>query len=91
MQIAITDFDAALPTLKNMRDVAEHFDDYAIDRGRDSTVSRKSLEVGVIGDAIFEWLGHKLNADEAVSAARRLFKDVQRAQSLVARERNSES
>jgi hypothetical protein len=91
MQNALTNFDAALPTLKNMRDVTEHFDDYAVDRGRDSAVSRKSLEVGVIGDSVFQWLGHNLNADEAVCAAQRLFSDIQQAQSLVAKGSRSES
>lgn len=86
MQNALTKFDTALPALKNMRDIAEHFDDYAMDRGRDSTVSCKSLEVGIIGNSVFQWLGHELNADTAVSAAQRLFKDIQQAQSLVARE-----
>ena len=85
-QNALTKFDTALLALKNMRDIAEHFDDYAMDRGRDSTVSRKSLEVGIIGNSVFQWLGHELNADTAVSAAQRLFKDIQQAQSLVARE-----
>ena len=46
MQNALTNFDAALPTLKKMRDIAEHFDDYATDRGRDSSISRGTLEVG---------------------------------------------
>jgi hypothetical protein len=41
------------------------------------------LEVGVIGNSVFQWLGHELNADAAVSAAQRLFKEIQEAQSLV--------
>jgi len=91
MQNALTNFDTALPALKNMRDIAEHFDDYAMDRGRDSSVSRESLEVGVIGDSVFQWLGHELNADMAVSAAQRLFTDIQQAEQLVAREGRFES
>lgn len=91
MQDALTNFDAALPKLKRMRDIAEHFDDYALEKGRDSGVSRDSLEVGVIGNSVFQWLGHELNADAAVSAAHQLFNDVQQAQSLIAREGSLES
>jgi len=29
MKVAIADFDATLPMLKDMRDIAEHFDEYA--------------------------------------------------------------
>ena len=87
MQHALTNFDAALPMLKSMRDVAEHLDDYAIDKGRDVSISRESLEVGVVGDSLFQWLGHELNADTALSAAQQLFRDIQQAQSLVAARR----
>jgi hypothetical protein len=31
---AVRDFDAALPALRTMRDVGEHFDDYALEEGR---------------------------------------------------------
>ena len=86
MRKALTNFDAALPALKSMRDIAEHFDDYAIDRGRDSKISRKALEVGVIGNSVFRWLSSEINADTAVSVAQQLFKDIQQAQSLIANE-----
>jgi hypothetical protein len=76
----IQEFDAALPMLKNMRDVAEHFDDYALDRGRLKSVSRKGLEVGVVSDTIFQWLGYELNADVALKAAQRLFQRIKLAQ-----------
>jgi hypothetical protein len=65
--------------LKNMRDVAEHFDDYAVDRGRLKAVKRQALEVGVFGPTVFQWLGYKLNADKALKAAQRLFQKIQRA------------
>ena len=57
MQKAVKEFDAALPMLKNMRDIAEHFDDYALDKGQIKAVRRQALEVGVIGPTIFQWLG----------------------------------
>lgn len=91
IQTANANFDAALPILKHMRDIAEHFDDYAMDRGRDSSISRESLEVGVVGDSVLQWLDHELNADVALAAAKQLFKDIQQAQSLTVRERGLES
>jgi len=78
MQKAVKEFDAALPMLKNMRDIAEHFDDYALDKGRIKAVRRQALEVGVIGPTIFQWLGNELNADTALKAAQRLFRKIQR-------------
>jgi hypothetical protein len=79
MQKAIKEFDATLPMLKNMRDVAEHFDDYALDKGRLKAVRRQALEVGVIGSTIFQWLCHELNADTALKAAQNLFREIAQA------------
>jgi hypothetical protein len=90
MQIALDTFDASLPMLKRMRDIAEHFDDYAVDRGRDRAITRTSLEVGVIGDSSFEWLGHRLDSNIALSAAHQLFKEIQQAQSLLVSERRED-
>jgi murein L,D-transpeptidase YcbB/YkuD len=81
IRAALHEFDVALPDLKKMRDIAEHFDDYAVDEGRNRQVSRKSLEVGVIGETTFQWLGSELNADVALNASRRLFNAIQVAQS----------
>ena len=90
MTAALSEFDDALPMLKDVRDIAEHFDEYARDeghlnkgKGSELAVSRKSLEVGVVGDTTFQWLDHELNADLALSAARRLFKAIQSVQSAV--------
>jgi len=74
-----------------MRDVAEHIDDYAINRGRDREVSPRNLEVGVIGDSIIQWLGYELNADMAVSAAVQLFKRIQQAQPQLVRTEHLDS
>jgi hypothetical protein len=68
MKEAQKNFDAAVPALKTMRDIAEHFDEHAMDKGHySSSISRRSLEVAVIGDSVFQWLGHELNVDAAVS------------------------
>jgi hypothetical protein len=67
------EFDAALPMVKTMRDVAEHFDDDGVDKGRCRSVSRKNLEVGAFNDTTLQWLGHELDADVAFLASERLF------------------
>jgi len=80
----LAEFDAALPMVKNMRDVAEHFDDYALDKGRRPGISRKSLEVGAFSDTVFNWLGHELDADVALSAGERLFMSMKNCQGVIA-------
>ncbi len=79
MRLAIKEFDTSLPMLKNMRDVAEHFDDYSMGRGRIKGIRRQALEVGVTGPRIFQWPGYELDADAALQAARWLFQSFQRA------------
>lgn len=79
MMSALKEFDSALPSLKRFRDVAEHFDDYAVDRGRLRTVERKDLEVSSIQGETVEWLGLRLKASSALTAAARLFEAIQAA------------
>jgi hypothetical protein len=82
---ALSEFDSALPYLKRLRDVAEHFDEYAVDRGRLATVRREGLEVSSIDGSgpTLNWLGVQLNASDALAAARRLFKTIQDASAVV--------
>jgi hypothetical protein len=82
MKSALLKFDTALPHLKVMRDVIEHVDDYALNKGKNKNVKRRSVEVGGYDDTVFQWLGHELNAHEAMEAAQSLFKDMQAAQSF---------
>lgn len=79
MCAALADFDNALPHLRVFRNVAEHIDDYAVDRGRDKSIHRFSLESSNIEDdgQTFAWLGHSLNAKTALHAAETLFKSLQ--------------
>jgi hypothetical protein len=69
MHAALKTFDAALPHLKKMRDVAEHIDDYAVDSGKDRSISRKSLEVGSSDGETWEWLGFETDTGRALSAS----------------------
>ena len=59
-----------------MRDVAEHFDDYAVDKGRNDAVERRNLEVSSLGERVFQWLGVELDADIALRAGEELFSAV---------------
>lgn len=86
---ALKQFDSALPHLKKMRDVAEHIDDYAIEKGKVTSVERGLLEVSSLGDGgeglVLEWLGHELNADKALSASGKLFDTIRKVQQKVPR------
>ncbi len=65
LQDAIAGFDHALPNLKKMRDVNEHFDSYVLDDvGRhDKSVDRTQLQVGSWNGHIYSWLS---DADEGL-------------------------
>lgn len=67
-------FDGEMPSLRTMRNVAEHFDEYALDAGRDRRISRKSLEVVSSDSRTWCWLDSELNIDQARSAGLKLFK-----------------
>lgn len=85
---AIADFDHALPDLKTVRDVAEHIDAYAVDKGFKSpkkndepnkkTVVRQSLEVSTMDDdgPTLHWLDASLDARDAFRASQRLFEAI---------------
>lgn len=73
---AIKEFDNTLPALIKMRDVLEHIDDYALDKGRHADVQRQQLQVSKWGNATYNWLGIEFNADIALAAAERLFQAV---------------
>lgn len=84
IRAAIVAFDAALPGLMVMRNVAEHIEDYGVDdpRRRLRDVDRSQLEVSTWGDATVQWLGRELNIDDAFAAACTLvgtMRDVARA------------
>lgn len=79
IRAALEEFDTALPSLKVMRDTAEHVDDYALDHGRDDEIVRQSLEVAVVGENSIEWLGHRLDVDVALAAAQRPFDGIRAA------------
>jgi hypothetical protein len=66
-----------------MRDVAEHIDEYAVDKGKINNISRKQLEVSILDGTTLEWLDDKLDADEALKASERLFEVLKENQQRV--------
>lgn len=84
---ALSEFDTALPDLKRMRDVAEHVDEYAINRGRRKMVDRLALEVSAMSHdgSTLEWLGARLNTNEASQAAQNCLHPFNRLQMLFLR------
>ncbi len=83
MRAALRNFDAVLPHLKTMRDVAEHIDDYGVDAGKDKNISRKSLEVSSWDNRTWSWLGFETDIDEALSAGAQLFEALKDCQSAL--------
>ena len=73
---SIDEFDEALPGLREMRNTAEHIDEYAIDGGHNKNISRKKLEVVKITDTEFEWLGYRLDTMAALRASEVLFERI---------------
>ncbi|MGH8612143.1 MAG: hypothetical protein ACREYF_08905 [Gammaproteobacteria bacterium] len=84
---ALAAFDAALPQLKKLRDTAEHIDDYAVDRGRVKSVKRQDLEVSslTMEGPTLEWLGFRLNTEEALNASQALFESLKGMSALLKR------
>lgn len=86
VRAALTAFDAALPSLKTMRNVGEHIDSYALDspRRHGKSIDRRQLEVGEWDGTTFRWLRqrdgryHELNTSVALAAAERLYDAVRR-------------
>ncbi len=85
MDRAIAEFDAAIPDLKTLRDVAEHFDDYAVGEGRNKSLSadefKSNLQVKSWSEDKFEWLGMTLDFNDSRHACEKLFAVIQTLQS----------
>lgn len=67
MKTAIEEFEKALPFLREIRNVAEHFDDYAVDSHRchHKNISRRQLQVSKWDGKTYWWLGHEVDTDAA--------------------------
>ena len=80
---ALKQFDAQLPYLITMRNVEQHFDDYAIDQGRDKAISKKSLEVGMYDDKTWYWLGFEVDINKALKVSAKFFQVIKESQGLL--------
>lgn len=71
-------FDKDVPSLQKFRNVAEHFDDYTIDKGRRKDVHRDQLQTWSFGEEdngglIWRRLDENFSVEDAYSAARNLY------------------
>ncbi len=73
LEKALKDFDSELPDITKMRNVLEHFEEYAIDRGRNKQISRKELEVSYFGPTSFEWLSEKLDTEKVLHSCQKFY------------------
>ncbi len=96
---ALARFDTQLPDLKRMRDVAQHFDEYAVDGpgrrharpGRSGKVGRRMLEVGSWDSSQFRWLDGSISFEIADRASRELYSVVVGVRDQVRAEAEPES
>jgi hypothetical protein len=70
----IQTFDGEVPALRKLRNVSEHIDEYNLDEGHDSSVSRRqvqtwAMDVSRDGGLIWRWLGEALDVRRAHEAA----------------------
>jgi hypothetical protein len=74
---AIEKFDRELPWLKRLRDVFEHLEDYAVDSNlRQSSVSRRELQVWSANVEGIIWLDYNINWNQTLLAATELHASV---------------
>jgi hypothetical protein len=84
MQTALTAFDRAIPNIRDMRNVAEHIDEYAQDSpARRLSIDRRQLEVGAWDDNQFTWLGWTINYNHTLVAATQLYGAIRKSRNLL--------
>lgn len=83
LAIAIKEFDDGLPGLRAMRNVAQHIDDYARDKGNNKSIGRKSLEVAIIGPTGLDWMGFSLKPTDAARVGAALFAAMESGRDLL--------
>jgi hypothetical protein len=83
METAIAAYDAAIPRLDTLRNVAEHFDDYVLEQGRDKSLTppefRAGLQVMSFSENEVFWFDTALNVDDCLKAAEALFHAIKMA------------
>ncbi len=67
-------FDSELPFLTSIRNVDQHFDEYALNKGHNKKVDKTMLETIWIEDETWNWLDYKINLQSAYEAAIEFYK-----------------
>ena len=75
----LASFDEQVPWLKQVRHVAEHFDDYTTDKGRDPSIRRSQLQVWSLGEdeqngLVWRWLDLDVSVEATHDAATDLYR-----------------
>jgi hypothetical protein len=85
VQSALDAFDRAVPDLAVLRNTGEHADEYAVDsdKRRLKAIDSRQLEVGAWNGQTYQWLGRRLNVDEALAAGEALFKALQEMRPVI--------
>ena len=92
----LSSFDEAIPSLAKLRNVSEHIDEYNLDVGRDSAVSRRQVQNWYMdstagGGLIWGWLGERLDVEAANRAAITLYRGLSdECESWIRMQRNAE-
>ena len=72
-------FEDEIPSLRMLRNVSEHSDDYNLDAGHDRSVSRRQVQTWALdtnddGGVIWRWLGESLDVRRSQEAAVALYR-----------------
>ena len=72
-------FDGEIPSLRKLRNVSEHIDEYNLDAGRDRSVSRRQVQTWAMatnddGGLVWNWLGESLDVHRSQDAAVALYR-----------------
>jgi hypothetical protein len=83
MRAAISAYDAALPRMSMLRNVAEHFDDYVLGKGRDKSLTAAEFRSGLQASSLtvtgYRWFDIEVNFDNCLAAAQVLFQAIKSA------------
>lgn len=74
---AIGKFDKEVPSLRSMRNVLEHIDDYIDGKGRDTSVVIGELFIYAFGSDKVAWSKYEIDLEKALKASANLFKAIQ--------------
>lgn len=90
IETGISEFDEAIP-IREIRNIQEHFDDYANGTGRNPSRNnehtQRGLQVHAFQEGGVEWLGQLVKYDDCIAACERLLERIQKARVTVLAQR----